>query len=582
MRFRVAIILLALVFLFGAAASAQDEWIAVDIESPLEITPDWNEPDSPLLAMARNDGLIYFEDIDPPLGEFLQTRARCIFESLRPSQLMQRLTWVKELDLSEYEGTLTDERWLWMFDTESLTAITITDATFDNLDVISAFENLEELTLLNSGNFDLTPLANCESLTTLTLGWDDEYMGAAGEIDLTPLQDISKINSLALYGSGIRSIEPLESICRRFRTLTLSDTAIEDFTPLKKFTKLTNLTLDLLHSSVAAEIMNTVPKDIKQLTLQRIILDEEAETASHRFKSLTDYSIIDCDISNATFYEELNKATRLTLSSIAIAGGERIGEIYADKTTMVLRDVPEAVMISMLGTRSTALTTLTIDIADLTTELNDALKKKTSATSVTVNLTADVDLTGDMWNRLSGIRYLTISSTGNTLTSTDFLDALTSMRTLTLSGVAIDNTAGIGVLDGISQLNVYGCRIGDWSFLSNLKRLATVKIYGSELENDTLVYLADLPALDDLRLNGNNITDISELVTSDTIRKLDILDNPIDNYAALLLMPALRTVYLDQGGIITDNSILARSVYIDDVDYEAIYQEAFGAADGEE
>ena len=85
-----------------------------------------------------------------------------------------------------------------------------------------------------------------------------------------------------------------------------------------------------------------------------------------------------------------------------------------------------------------------------------------------------------------------------------------------------------------------------------------------------------LPALDELRLCGNQITDLTALLFSQTIRKLDILDNPIADYAVLLDMPAMRTVYLDQGGVITGNYILARSVYIDDVDYEAIYEAAFG------
>ena len=217
--------------------------------SPYSVTPDWNEPDSNLLQMAREDGLIYMEDIDEPLRAFLTQRARCVFETLRPSQLMQRLSWVTEVDLSEFPGTLTDARWLWMF--QNLTRIALTDATLDDLSVIGEYTQLTELTLLNCGVFDLTPLQNCKKLKTLTLGWDDEYTGADQAFDLTALQSLEKLETLALYGTGIVSLEPLAPMARRIRTLTISDTAIEDFTILAKFTKLNTLTLDLLHSDTA-------------------------------------------------------------------------------------------------------------------------------------------------------------------------------------------------------------------------------------------------------------------------------------------------------------------------------------------
>ena len=582
MKRRVLFVLLTL-FLLLCWTAAAEEWIPVASAAPAQTTVAWNEPDSPLLAMTRDDGLIHAEDIDAPLLEFLQTRARCVFDTLRPSKLMQRLTWVTEVDLSEYEGTLQDARWLWMFDTESLTSLTLTDAAMEDLSVISAFTLLEELTLLNCGSFDLTPLTNCTELTTLSLGWDDEYLGAAGALDLTPLTELDSLKTLALYGPGIQSIEPLSSIARQIRTLTLSDTAIEDVSLLSKFTKLTTLTLDLLHSSAAAEIMLTVNKSIKSLTLTRIILNAEAEEAVHRFKSLTDFTLADCDIANALFYEDLNDATYLTLESVSLPSGDIIGEIYADKTTMVLREVPADVMLYILDDRSSSLKTLTIDIEAMTGELDAELKEKTSLNTLTIGLSADADLSGDAWGRITGIRYLTIDSKGHTLLSTAFLEDLYLVRTLTLQGVEITDSTGFGSLENLGEIYIYGCRIDDWSFIENLKGLNIVRIYGSGLTDDALPYFAGLRALDELRIDGNEITDLSALLESDTLRKLSVLDNPIEDYTVILDMPKIAMVYLDQGGIITGNKILARSQSMDNIDYDAIYQEAFGTeeTDGE-
>ncbi|MFH1512639.1 MAG: hypothetical protein ABIG45_04755 [Bacillota bacterium] len=540
MKFRMPVLLIVMLVLFCGIATAQDAWIPETADPPLIIAPEWDEPDTPLGVMARADGLIYFTDIDAPLKDYLQTSARCVFESLRPSQLMQRLAWVKEVDVSPYAGTLTDARWLYMFG--NLKKITLTDATLTDLSVIGGFTNLIELTLINCGHFDLTPLVSCEDLAALSIGWGDEYRAASGEFDLTPLKALKNLKTLGLYGSGIRSVEPLASFSRRLRALTLSDTAIEDYAPLSDFLNLNALTLDLLHSDAAAQILRAVPRDIKTLTLSRIILDGDAWDTAKRFNSLTDYTLTDCDVTDPLFYETLNKATRLTLDGIGMPDGGMIGKVYADKTTMVLRGVPEAIMISMLSTRSSYLQTLTIDVEALTENLSAALRKKTSLNKVTVGVKADADLSGDVWGRISGIRDLTIDSAGKTLLSTDFLSALTHVRTLTLSGVEVADTAGIATLSNLSQLNVYGCRIADWSFLSNLQGLTIVKVYGSELANDALPYFAALRALDDLRLNGNRITDISALTASQTIRKLDILSNPIADYTPLLEMPALRTV----------------------------------------
>ena len=568
-----------LVLMLCIPVAAAEEWIPIEVESPIEIVPEWNEPDSPLLAMARSDGLLYFEDIDAPLQSFLQINARCIFETIRPSKLMQRLAWVTEADLSPYEGTLQDARWLWMFG--DLTALTLTDATLDNLNVIAGFTKLETITLLNCGVFDLTPLENCTALTSVTLGWDDEYAAASGTFDLTPLTKLKKLNTIALYGAGITSLEPLTSVYRRVKALTLSHTAISDYAPMKQFAHLDSLTLDLLNSSAVAKILQTCDRGIESLTLRQIIFDAEVQEATARFRGLDAYSLIDCDVADPLFYETLNKSDELTLQNITVGDGTAISEVYADRKTMVLDHVPEPVMISLLDTRSSRLVTLTITLETLSEELSDALRKKTSLNVVTIHLLSDLDLTSDMWKRINGIRDMTLVSQGKTLLSTAFMADLTRIRTLTLSGIAVEDTSGFRALEGLSQLNVYGCRIGDWSFLQDLRRITTMKIYASALTGDDLPMIVCPQALEDLRLNGNDIKDISALTQSQTIRKLDILDNPIEDYSPLLDMPAMRTVFLDQGGVITGNYILARSKYIDDVDYQTIEQEAFGTKEAE-
>lgn len=578
-RLVLLVFILATVFCGTAAGEDASDWIPEDIESTLEITPDWNEPDSPLLAMARGDGLIHFEDIDAPLQEFLQTRARCIFETLRPSQLMKRLSWVTEVDLSDYEGTLTDERWLWMFDTESLTALTLTDATFTDLNVIANFTALEEITLLNCGYFNLLPLTNCTALTSVTLGWDDEYTGEAGAFDLSPLTELKHLKSLALYGTGIQSLDAISSLMSKIKTFTVSDTAIEDFSLLKKMTGLTSLTVNLLPSATAADVLSACSSSVKVLTLEQLIFDDDVQAAVKHFKSLTDYSLLNCDVSDTLFYESLNNATCLTLESISVSDGTEISYVYANKNTMVLEDVPEAMMLSLLADRSPSLSTLTISLDSLSDDMNAMLRKKTSLNTLTIHLNADMDLSGTAWEKVTGIRTLTIESEGHTLLSTDFLNEMINVRTLTLSGVQVDDTAGIGTARNINTLYVYGCKISDWSFLANMTKLETVKVYASQLTDDALPYFANVSTLTELRLDGNEITDISALSGNATITKLDILDNPIEDYSPLLSMTGLSTVYSNGNGGITSHTVMIRSVYIDDVDYDAIYEAAFGARD---
>lgn len=563
MKFRALCMTLAAILLLCASACAQEA-----------AAPDQDGPAPSLSALARADGLIYLEDIDAPLKEFLTLRARCVFDALSPQQLTARLAWVTELDLSLYGGALTDARWLLLF--PNLTSITLTNAALTDLTVIAGFSKLTELTLLNCGVFDLGPLTACRDLETLTLGWDDAYAGPAGAFDLSPLESLEDLDSLALYGNGIVSLEPLSKTARRIHTLTLGDTAIDDMEPLTHFKNLEILTLDLLHSDAAAAALLACPARLHMLTLSRIIFDSGVQEAARRFTRLTDYTLTDCDAADPLFYETLSKATRLTLSGVTLPGGESIGEVYADKTDQILRGVPEAAMLYLLHHKSPYLKTLTLDLSSLTGDLDAELKRKTSLNTLTIGLQADADLTGELWNRITGLRDLTIESQGQTLLSTDFLSPLVNLDSLTLSGLRIDRTAGIAALPRLGKLNVYGCRIGDWSFLAALKGLNTAKVYASGLTNELVPYFGALPALDDLRLNGNGITSIAALTNSTTIRKLDILDNPIADYTPLLLMPALRTVYAEENGVITDNRILVRSVYIDDVDYWTIADKAFG------
>ena len=574
MKIRMLALVLVLAFLLCGGAAAQ-EWVPETIKSPLVVVPEWNEPDTPLLAMAREDGLIYMEDIDAPLQDFLKQRARCVFDSVRPSQLMQRVAWVTEVDLSEYDGTMTDERWFLMFD--DLTKLVLNGASFDNLDVIGGFTHLEELSLVNCGFFDLAPLTGCARLATLAIGWDDDYTGAAGAFDLTPLMKLESLNSLSLYGNGIESLDAFSSSAmRRMRTLTLSDTAIEDFSLLAKFTKLNTLTLDLLHSESAAAAMSACPKTLKNLTLRRLILNADTSAAVKRFKNLASYTVSDCDASDELFYQNRKASTQLALKNVSLPSGDMVGEVYADKTTLVMRGVPEAIMIDLLNGSSSSLSKLTLDIETLTGDLNDALRKKTSLNTLTVGIAGDTNLDGDFWKRVTGINTVTLDSKGKTLTSTAFLAELPRVYTLTLQGVNIEDTTGLATLEYVTSLTVVGCRISDWSFLQGMKRATLVRIYASALTDDALPYIAGMRVLDDLRLNGNSLTDITALTASSTIQSLDILDNPITDYSPLLKMPKLNTVYSGQKGIITSYSILARSVYVDDIDYAKIEREAFG------
>ncbi len=573
MKLRAITLLTAAAVALCGGAAAQGEWVPTDVVSPYTVTPDWNEPASNLLQMARPDGLIYLEDIDEPLRAFLTQRARCIFDTLRPSQLMQRLSWVTEVDLREFPGTLTDARWFWMF--QNLARIALNDATLSDLTVIAEFTGLTELTLMNCGAFDLSPLKNCKKLAALTLGWDDEYTGADTAFDLTPLADLQKLETLALYGTGIVSLAPLAPMAKRIRTLTLSDTAIDDFSLLAKCKKMNTLTLDLLHSDTAAAALSACGDSVKTLSLERLIVNAALQEAVQRFKKLTDLTLSDCDVADARFYETLPKSARLQMNAVTLPGGDSIGLVTSDKNALTLRGVPEAAAIYLLDTRGTMLKTLVIDIAEMTDALNAELREKTSLNTLTIGLTADADLSGDAWARITGIRDLTLESTGHTLLSTDFLSPLVNLRTLTLSGLRVDNAAGFAALR-LGQLNAYGCRISDWSFLSALQGLNTVKIYACGLTDDALPALAGLRALTDLRLNGNAITNLTALAASVTIQRLDILENPIAEYTPLLSMPTLRTLYSSQSGVISGGAVMTRSVYVDDVDYRAIEAAAFG------
>jgi Leucine-rich repeat (LRR) protein len=124
--------------------------------------------------------------------------------------------------------------------TTTTTAVQRTPGVENNFITIAGMEynlNLTRLDLQNMSlrNEDIVPLQHMTNLTELTL-WGNDIS------DITPLSGLTDLTMLRLGGNPISDISALENLVN-LTELRLSDCFISDLTPLANLTNITYLTL---------------------------------------------------------------------------------------------------------------------------------------------------------------------------------------------------------------------------------------------------------------------------------------------------------------------------------------------------
>jgi len=118
-----------------------------------------------------------------------------------------------------------------------VTVADLTDMQLSNDDIIPLqyLTNLEELYLWGNNISDLSPLANLTELTVLRVG---------GPVsDITPLTNLVNLEELRMSGCNVNDLTPLTNLTK-ITYLTLRDNQITDISPLAGLSEFAYIRLD--------------------------------------------------------------------------------------------------------------------------------------------------------------------------------------------------------------------------------------------------------------------------------------------------------------------------------------------------
>ncbi len=164
----------------------------------------------------------------------------CVVAGWRMNQLRRQweaVEWVREnggrvgYSMDDFEGDILSR-----YELRDVLWVVVGNDTFSDLTPLANLTNLESLDLYGTEVSDLTPLANLTNL---------EYLGLYGaEVsDLTPLANLTNLEVLSIDGTEVSDLTPLANLTN-LEDLYLDDTEVSDLTPLANLMNLKHLRLD--------------------------------------------------------------------------------------------------------------------------------------------------------------------------------------------------------------------------------------------------------------------------------------------------------------------------------------------------
>lgn len=439
---------------------------------------------------------------------------------------------------------------------EALESYTLQGGTAESLDFLAGYPNLRSLTLVDCPAMDLSPLAACGKLSSLTIRWSDGYPGGDA-YNLAPLQGCARLSSLTLEGACADTLAPLTSI-PKLTLLSVSSLGDADYTPIASL-KLKHLLLYGAPAGQVAAIFQAAGKTLVSAAIGDCALTPEANAAifggsrltSLRFEraegvstdaglwkkltKLTTLSISDCALPDAAFLSEYVSDVIVMLDDVRI--GNVTCSVHFDKYFLETANVPSGAMLSFLNGegRRWLYATIRMETETVSKEVIAALASLDSLLSLDVQAVAADAWTEAVWTGCKKLEQLKLSNCGTV--PLGFLDRLGALRRLSVTGTELAQVEAIGGLYRLKQLSLNRCAVDGWAFLSNLHELELLSIADCGGPG-TVSFTASMASLQTLVLENAPLTDVTPL----SGRKLSLLSLygcPVADYGPLTALPSL-------------------------------------------
>ena len=429
----------------------------------------------------------------------------------------------------------------------------------DGLSFLSDYANLRDLTLVDCPATDLSPLASCKKLTSLTILWSDGFQ-SGGAYDLTPLKDCARLSSLTLEGACVTDLTPLKTL-KKLSYLSVKSLGIQDYTPIAE-RALKHLLLYGAPGEQVAEIFAAIGGKLTSAVIGDCTLTPEAndaifggsrltslrfervggiETAIAKWRTLsklTTLSISGSSLSDLAFLSDYISTVIVRLDDIIVSGA--VCSLRFDKYFLITDNVPSDAMLRILDGSGYRWLYATVGMktGSVSKEVIAAFAQIDSLLSLDVQAVVSDAWAGYVWTGFAQLEQLKLSDCGTA--DMGFLEQLGNLQRLTVKRTDIVQAEDIGKLYRLKQLSLLSCTVDDWAFLSDLSELELLSLADCG-GPDTISFTADMPKLAVLALEDAPVSDLSSL-TGKKLTFLSLYGCPVANYTPLQGLPSLSTL----------------------------------------
>jgi Leucine-rich repeat (LRR) protein len=446
----------------------------------------------------------------------------------------------------------------------ALETLTLEGEAGADLAFLCEYPNLRTLTLADCPAADLSPLAGCTKLKSLSILWQD---GAQSETvyDLTPLKNCTRLSSLTLSGPCTADLTPLKNI-RALTSLTVQNLGVADYAPIAGLS-LAYLNLSGADGGQVAAIFASAGKKLTSAAIGNCALTAEANGAilacsrlnSLRFEnvtgiadeagawtkltSLTTLSMNGCELKSLAFLSNFVSTVVVKLTDIRIGGVTC--SVAFDKYFLQTENAPSGAMLDFLTAESCQwlYATIGMEEGEITGSVIAALADVHTLLSLDAQAVAEDAFDPAFWDGFPKLEQLKI--TANHGAALGFLSQLPGLKRLVIADAAVTGTDAIGGLPALSQLTLIGCTADGWAFLERLSTLEQLTVAGCDGPDD-LTFTAAMPRLKALVLEDAPVTSLAAL-SGRKLAFVSVYGCPIETYAPLSGLPSLTVLSANEG-----------------------------------
>ncbi|MET0397313.1 MAG: leucine-rich repeat domain-containing protein [Longimicrobiaceae bacterium] len=379
---------------------------------------------------------------------------------------------------------------------------------------------------------------------------DTEHLDLSdtGIDDLSPLRGLTSLTSLDISITEVSDLSPLRELTS-LTSLSIRSTEVSDLSPIRDLTSLASLDIAITQMSDLSPL-----RDLTSLRSLDISNTEVSDLSPLReLTSLTALHIPNTQVSDLSPLRDLTSLASLDTSDTQVSDLSPIRDLtsLASLDTSVtqvsdLSPIRDLTSLTALHISDTQVSDLS-PIRDLTSLASlDISNTQVSDLSPIRDLTslASLDIARTQMSDLSPIRELT-SLTSLHISRTQVSDLspirdLTSLASLAIWNTQVSDLSPIRDLTSLASLDISNTQVSDLSPIRDLTSLASLRI--SNTQASDLSPIRDLTSLASLDISNTQVSDLSPIRDLTSLASLDISNTQVSDLSPIRDLTSLASI----------------------------------------